>query len=185
WRLTLVAAAVLPFFILPTRRVGQMRSRIAKATQEKMAEITAAIQETLSVSGYLLTRLFGAQQQETKRFREKSAAVRALQVQQSTMGRWFLAFIVLFASVGPALIYWIGGHEAIAGKISIGTIVAFVGYLGRLYAPSTALVNAHVDVMSAGAVFRRIFDYLDLPIEISDPQQPRRIAPPRRPPSFA
>ena len=135
WRLSLVAIGVLPFFILPTRRVGQIR--------------------------------------------EKSAAVRDLQVRQSNVGRWFLAFIILFASVGPALIYWVGGHEAIAGAISIGTIVAFVSYLGRLYMPCTALVNAHVDVLSAGAVFRRIFDYLDLPVEIADPEEPRRIEAPR------
>ncbi len=179
WRLSLVAVAVLPFFILPTRRVGQMRGRLAKETQERMAEITAAIQETLSVSGYLLARLFGAQAQERRRFREKAAAVRDLQVRQSMIGRWFLMFILLFASVGPALIYWVGGHEAIAGRISIGTIVAFVGYLGRLYTPATALVNAHVDVMSGAAVFRRIFDYLDLPIDIAEPAAPVRLADPR------
>ncbi len=179
WRLALVAIAVLPFFILPTRRVGKMRGRIATATQEKMSEITTVIQETLSVSGYLLARLFGAQDYERRRFSEKSDEVRALQVRQSTMGRWFLAFILLFASVGPALIYWVGGYEAMAGRISLGTIVAFVSYLGRLYTPSTALVNAQVDVMSAGAVFRRIFDYLDLPIEIADPANPVHIAEPR------
>src|SRR5215831_3689115 len=184
WRLSLVAVAVLPFFILPTRRVGQMRGKIASATQEKMSEIANVIQEALSVSGYLLVRLFGAQDYERKRFREKSQAVRDLQVRQGTVGRWFLAFILLFASVGPALIYWIGGHEAIAGTISIGTIVAFVSYLGRLYMPSTALVNAHVDVLSAAAVFRRIFDYLDLPIEIADPEHPKRIAVPRGALSF-
>ena len=179
WRLSLVAIAVLPFFILPTRRVGQMRGKIASATQEKMSEIAAVIQESLSVSGYLLVRLFGTQEHERRRFREKSQTVRDLQVRQSNVGRWFLAFIMLFASVGPALIYWVGGHEAIAGALSIGTIVAFVGYLGRLYMPCTALVNAHVDVLSAGAVFRRIFDYLDLPVEIADPVEPTRIAAPR------
>ena len=179
WRLSLVAIGVLPFFILPTRRVGQMRGKIATATQEKMSEIANVIQEALSVSGFLLVRLFGAQEHERRRFREKSAAVRDLQVRQSNVGRWFLAFIILFASVGPALIYWVGGHEAIAGAISIGTIVAFVSYLGRLYMPCTALVNAHVDVLSAGAVFRRIFDYLDLPVEIADPEEPRRIEAPR------
>jgi ATP-binding cassette subfamily B protein len=179
WRLSLVAAAVLPFFILPTRRVGQLRGRLARETQERMAEITAAIQETLSVSGYLLARLFGAQPQERRRFREKAAAVRDLQVRQGMLGRWFLMFILLFASVGPALIYWVGGHEAIAGRISIGTIVAFVSYLGRLYTPSTALVNAHVDVMAGAAVFRRIFEYLDLPIDIADPATPVRLQDPR------
>ena len=179
WRLSLIAAAVLPLFILPTRGMGKLRGRLAKETQERMAEITAAIQETLSVSGYLMARLFGAQDHERRRFRAKSEAVRDLQVRQSMAGRWFLMFILLFASVGPALIYLVGGHEAIGGRISIGTIVAFVSYLGRLYTPATALVNAHVDVMSAAAVFRRIFDYLDLPIEIAEPAAPVRIAAPR------
>ncbi len=179
WRLALVATAVLPFFILPTRRVGQMRGKLARETQELMAEITSAIQETLSVSGYLLARLFGAHALEREKFRKRTAAVRDLQIRQSMVGRWFLMFILLFASVGPALIYLVGGHEAIDGRITIGTIVAFVGYLGRLYMPATALVNAQVDVMSAAAVFRRIFDYLDLPLEIADPVTPVRIAAPR------
>ena len=179
WRLALVATAVLPFFILPTRRVGQMRGELARKTQEVTAEITAAIQETLSVSGYLMARLFGAHTLEREKFRRRTAAVRDLQIRQSMVGRWFLMFILLFVSVGPALIYLVGGHEAIAGRITIGTIVAFVGYLGRLYSPATALVNAQVDVMSAAAVFRRIFDYLDLPVEIADPASPVRLPAPR------
>src|SRR5262249_8480697 len=123
--------------------------------------------------------LFGAQQYERNRFSEKSRAVRDLQVRQGTVGRWFLAFIMLFASVGPALIYWVGGHEAIGGAISIGTIVAFVSYLGRLYMPCTARATAPLDVLTGGAVFRRLFDSLDLPIEIADPEHPKRIAAPR------
>ena len=179
WRLAFVATAVLPFFILPTRRVGQVRGKLARQTQELTAEITAAMQETLSVSGYLLTRLFGAHALEREKFRRRTAAVRDLQIRQSMVGRWFLMFILLFASVGPAVIYLVGGHEAIAGRITIGTIVAFVGYLGRLYLPATALVNAQVDVMSAASVFRRIFDYLDLPMEIADPPSPTRLEAPR------
>jgi len=179
WRLALVATAVLPFFILPTRRVGQMRGKLARETQELTAEITSAIQETLSVSGSLLARLFGAHALEREKFRKRTAAVRDLQIRQSMVGRWFLMFILLFASVGPALIYLVGGHEAIARRITIGTIVAFVGYLGRLYMPATALVNAQVDVMSAAAVFGRIFAYLDLPVEIADPSSPVRITAPR------
>jgi ATP-binding cassette subfamily B protein len=179
WRLSLIAVAVLPMFILPTRRVGQARSRIAKETQEKLAELTSHLQEALSVSGYLLTRLFGAQAHERRRFGEKAAAVRDLQVRQSMAGRWFLMWILMFASVGPALIYLVGGHEAIAGRLTVGTIVAFVAYLGRLYAPASALVNAHVEVMSAVSLFRRVFEYLDLPIEIDEPREPVRIAAPR------
>lgn len=85
----------------------------------------------------------------------------------------------MFASVGPALIYLVGGHEAIAGRLTVGTIVAFVAYLGRLYGPASALVNAHVEVMSALSLFRRVFEYLDLPIEIDEPENPIRIENPR------
>ncbi len=178
WQLALIASGVLPLFILPTRRVGQLRQRLSKATQECLAELTSYTQETLSVSGYLLARLFGAQDYERRRFRDKAAAVRDLQIRQSMLGRWFLMFLLLFASVGPALIYLVGGHEAISGRLTIGTIVAFVGYLGRLYVPASSLVNVHVDLMSAAALFRRVFEYLDLPIEIAEPAVPTRIAEP-------
>lgn len=179
WGLALVAVCVLPAFILPTRRVGQLRKQISKDTQERLAELTSYIQETLSVSGFLLTRLFGAQPYERGRFGEKAAAVRDLQIRQNMVGRWFMMFLMLFMSVGPALIYLVGGHEAIAGRITIGTIVAFVSYLGRLYMPVSMLVNVHVDLMSAASLFRRIFDYLDLPIEIEEPAQPVHIAEPQ------
>jgi ATP-binding cassette subfamily B protein len=179
WMLTLVAVGILPFFILPTRRVGQVRKRLSKETQERLAELTSYIQETLSVSGFLLTRLFGAQAYEARRFRDKAAAVRDLQIQQSMIGRWFFMFLMMFATVGPALIYLVGGHEAIAGRLTIGTVVAFVFYLSRLYGPATALVNVHVDIMGAVSLFRRIFEYLDLPVTIAEPAAPVRIASPR------
>jgi ATP-binding cassette subfamily B protein len=179
WKLSLVAVSVLPLFILPTRRVGQARKRLSKETQEKLAELTASVQETLSVSGYLLARLFGAQGHERKRYAEKAGSVRDLQIRQSMVGRWFLMWILMFASIGPALIYLVGGHEAIAGSLTIGTIVAFVAYLGRLYAPASALINVHVEIMSAVALFRRIFEYLDLVPEIADPPHPVRLESPR------
>ncbi|HEV8481723.1 MAG TPA: ABC transporter ATP-binding protein [Candidatus Eisenbacteria bacterium] len=179
WKLSLVAVSVLPLFILPARRTGQARKKISKETQEKLAELTASVQETLSVSGYLLARLFGAQQYERRRYAEKAGAVRDLQIRQSMAGRWFFMWILMFASIGPALIYLFGGHEAIAGRLSIGTIVAFVAYLGRLYAPASSLINVHVEIMSAVALFRRIFEYLDLNPEIADPPTPVRIAEPR------
>jgi ATP-binding cassette subfamily B protein len=172
WRLSTVGVAVLPFFIVPTRRVGQIRQKLSKQTQERVAELTAYIQETLSVSGFLLTRLFGAQTYEATRFGGKAAAVRDLQIQQSNLGRWFFMFIATFVIVGPALIYLVGGHEAIAGRLTVGVVVAFVFYLNRLYGPASALVNVHVDVMTAAALFRRIFEYLDLPIDIQPPAHP-------------
>src|SRR5262245_8585865 len=156
WQLALVAVGILPFFIVPTRRVGQVRSSLSKQTQERLAELTAYMQETLSVSGYLVTRLFGAQRYEANRYQNKAAAVRDLQIQQSMLGRWFFMFLMMFATVGPAFIYLVGGHEVISGRLTVGTMVAFVFYLGRLYGPATSLVNVHVEIMSAVALFRRI-----------------------------
>jgi ATP-binding cassette subfamily B protein len=179
WRLAFIAVGVLPLFILPTRRVGQLRSRLSGKTQERLSELTTHIQETLSVSGFLLTRLFGAQAYERGRFREKAAAVRDLQTQQSMAGRWFLMWLLMFGSIGPALIYLAGGRAVIAGRITLGTMIAFVTYLGRLYMPASALVNAHVDVMSAVSLFRRIFEYLDLPVEVAEPTRPVPLPHPR------
>ncbi len=179
WKLAAIATAVLPFFILPTRTVGRIRKRLSTETSERMAEMTAHIQEALSVSGFLLFRLFGAKDKELRRFGDKAAAVRDLEIRQSMAGRWFLMWILMFASIGPALIYWVGGHEAVAGTLTVGTIVAFVAYLGRLYAPASALVNVHVDVMTAVAKFHRVFEYLDLPIEIDEPKNPAAIATPQ------
>lgn len=184
WRLALLALAILPIFILPTRKVGQARGRIASRTQEQIAEFNSYVQERLSIGGFLLMRLFGTQQLERQRFQQNAGAIRDLVIEQNSLGRWFLMFITSFASVGPALIFLVGGWEAIAGTITTGTIVAFVTYLGRLYAPASALVNAQVDLISATALFRRIFEYLDLPIEVDDAGSPTTIADPRGALSF-
>lgn len=179
WRLALVALGVLPIFILPTRRVGRARGRMANRTQEQIAEFNSLVQERLSIGGYLLTRLFGTQALERQRFEQKAGDIRDSVIQQAMLGRWFLMFITSFASIGPALIFLVGGWQAIAGAISTGTIVAFVTYLNRLYAPASALVNAQVELISATALFRRIFQYLDLPVELPDAASPVRIADPR------
>jgi len=179
WQLSLLAVGILPIFILPTRRVGQLRKRISKETQERMAELTAFVQETLSVSGHLMVRLFGMQVAEGERFRTKNDQVRKLNLRQNLVGRWFFFFLMLFASVGPALIYGYGGWLAIQGAITMGTIVALVAYLGRLYGPASSLVNVHVDLMTAASLFDRIFAYLDLPQEIAEKPGALRLAAPR------
>lgn len=179
WRLALVALGILPIFILPTRKVGQARGRIAGRTQEQIAEFNAHVQERLSIGGFLLMRLFGTQALERQRFQQKAGDIRDSVIQQNMLGRWFLMFISSFASIGPALIFLVGGWQAIAGAISTGTIVAFITYLNRLYAPASALVNAQVELISATALFRRIFEYLDLPIELPDATAPVTIAHPR------
>ncbi|WP_430392321.1 ABC transporter ATP-binding protein [Dyella sp. 20L07] len=179
WRLALVALAILPIFILPTRRVGQARGRLVSRTQEQIADFNTYVQERLSIGGFLLMRLFGTREVERATFQEKAGAIRGLVIEQNSLGRWFLMFITSFASIGPALIFLVGGWQAIHGAITTGTIVAFVTYLNRLYAPASALVNAQVDLISATALFRRLFEYLDLPIEVEDARAPITIAHPR------
>jgi ATP-binding cassette subfamily B protein len=172
WRLAMLALIILPIFILPTRKVGQVRGRIAGRLQEATADFNSYIQERLSIGGFLLVRLFGRQDMERAMFREKAGALRSLMIEQNSLGRWFLMFIMSFVSVGPALIYLVGGREAITGTITTGTIVAFVNYLGRLYSPASAAVNAQVELLTATALFRRIFAYLDLPVEIDNAHSP-------------
>ncbi len=178
WQLSLLAVGILPLFILPTRRVGQIRTRISKETQERIAELTALVQETLSVSGHLMVRIFGARTHEAERFRAKNDQVRQLTLRQNLVGRWFFFFLALFAAIGPALIYGYGGWLAIRSEVTVGTIVALVAYLGRLYGPVSSLLNVQVDLTTAGALFESNFAYLDFPNEIAEkPNAVRLIAP--------
>ena len=179
WRLALTAIAILPLFMIPLRKTGRTRERLATQVQEQLAELSAIIQETLSVSGALLTRLFGVQSLVRQRLAEKAATVRDLRIQQSKIGRWFLMWTLLYGSMGPALIYWVGGREVIAGRLTAGVVVAFAAYLSNLYTPVAALMSVHVDITNATALFRRLFEFMDLPVEIADPPQPYRLHSPR------
>ena len=178
WQLSLAAVAIAPLFFIPAHKVGQIHQKLSKETQERIAELTAYAQETLSVGGSLTTRLFGARPYEAQRYRDKAAMVRDLKIQKNNVGRWFFVFQMFLMTVGPALIYLVGGYAAIAGRLTIGTIVMFVAYFHRMYGPATALANMHVEIMSARSFFRRIFEYLDLPVEIAEPAAPVRIAHP-------
>ncbi len=168
WQLSLLAVAILPFFILPTRRVGRLRQRIASETQSKQAELASFMQETLSISGYLLMKAFVREAYEAVRFRAKNEELMKLQVRQAMVGRWFFMVLGLFGAVGPALIYWLGGYLAMSGGLTVGTVVALVALLARLYNPVSALANVHVDVMTSMALFERIFGYLDMRPEVTD-----------------
>jgi ATP-binding cassette subfamily B protein len=171
WQLALLSCAILPIFILPARRVGQIRKQISKETQERTAELVARVTETLSISGHLMVRLFGKEHFEAERFRNKNEEVRRLSLRANLVGRWFFFFLALFVAVGPALIWGYGGWLAIRivpAVITVGTIFAFVQYLGRLYGPATLLVNVHVDLMTAAGLFERIFAYLDLDPEVKE-----------------
>jgi ATP-binding cassette, subfamily B, bacterial len=170
---------MLPFFIFPTRRVGRIRQQLRRQTAEHQGALASVMAETLSISGTLLMKAFARESYEAERFRGKSSDLKDLEIRQRMVGRWFFMVIGLFQSVGPALIYLYGGWLVIQGEISIGTVVAFVAYLRQLYGPVSELANVHVDAMTSLALFERLFHYLDLKPEISDPPNPL-VPPPAR-----
>ena len=166
WQLALLSISLLPLFIFPTRLVGRVRRNLQRETQQARAEMNTHMQETLNVSGFLLMKIFNREKAEGCQFQGRSRRVMALQIRQSLIGRWFFMLMGLFSVVGPALIYWWGGQQVINGALTIGTVVAFVAYLARLYGPVSSLATVYVDVQAALALFERIFEYLDTRSEV-------------------
>jgi len=168
WKLALVGMIILPTFILPTRKVGKMRWKIATQSQEKISDLNQIIQETFSISGAILTKIFTKENDEYQKFEHMNEEVANLEIRESIVGRWFRMTITTFISIGPMLIYFYGGYLFIQGEISIGSIIAFVALLGRLYMPVSQLSNIHIDVTRSLALFTRIFEYFDQKLEIQD-----------------
>lgn len=170
WRLTLIAVVLMPILVLVQRRVGQIRARIAAETQQSLSELTAITQETLSVSGILLSKSFNRQRTESARYADENANQIRLQVRQAMSGQGFFAVVhVLMASV-PAVIYLVAGFLLAGqpGVITAGTIVAFTTVQARLLQPLIGLMRVALDVQTSAALFARIFEYLDLKPAIRD-----------------
>jgi ATP-binding cassette subfamily B protein len=168
WRLTLLSIAILPLFIVPARRVGRVLRRIARQSMEYNAEMNAMMNETLNVSGALLVKIFGRADDEVEKFTGRAADVRDIGVRQALVGRWFFLGLSLIGAVGTALVWWAGGYMVLAGTFTVGTIVAFGAYLTRLYGPLSALTNARIEFATSMVSFERVFEVLDLPVEIED-----------------
>jgi ATP-binding cassette subfamily B protein len=169
--LTLLSLGLLPIFLWITYKIGNVRRTTSKETQESMASLTAMMQETLSVSGILLTKTFGRQKYAQDRFEKENQTLTNLEVRQQMIGRWFFMFIGIFFSITPAIVYLVAGTQIIhnpVASISLGGIVAFTTLQSRLFFPIGQLLSIQVDVQGALALFDRIFEYLDLPIEIHD-----------------
>jgi ATP-binding cassette subfamily B protein len=162
WRLALVSLAVVPLMILPLGPVGRRMYDIRKLTRVKRDEIEAITQETLSISGITLIKTFVREAFEKQRFFAVGTDLMKLEIRLAMVGRWFMAAITAMVIVGPALVWLAGGYLAIAAGMSVGTIVAFVAFLSRLYGPASALAGVQVQIVSALAVFERIFEYLDM-----------------------
>jgi ATP-binding cassette subfamily B protein len=170
WRLTLLSLALMPVFAYITYRVGKVRREVSTLTQRSMAEMSAITEESLSVSGILLSKTFGQQEASIERFRAESQRLGELQIRGQMIGRWFFALIGTFFSIMPAFVYLVAGVLIIGGDqtVSIGTIVAFTTLQSRLFFPLGQLLNVQVEIQGALALFDRIFEYLEMDHEITD-----------------
>jgi len=168
WQLALFALALIPIFALLTRRVGNERRRIAKTTQETLADISSQVQESLSVSGILLGKTMGRGGALADRFEADSLRLADLEVRQRMAGRWVMASIQTSFAIMPAAVYWFGGLALAQGSqsISIATLVAFTTLQTRLFFPVGSLLGVSLDVQTSLALFDRIFEYLDQPVDI-------------------
>jgi ATP-binding cassette subfamily B protein len=168
WRLTLLGLVILPFFIIPARRIGRVLRDLSRKSMELNAEMNATMNETLNISGAMLVKLFGREAQEYDRFSRDGSAVRDTGVRSAVVGHWFFMIISVVSAIGSALVFWVGGHLVLAGEFTIGTIVAFGTYLTQLYGPLMALTNAQVEFAQSMVSFERVFEVLDIPIEIKE-----------------
>jgi ATP-binding cassette, subfamily B, bacterial len=170
WELSLFAFALIPVFVLLTRRVGEQRRLIAKSTQETLADISSLVQESLSVSGILLGKTMGRTDELADRFEGESQTLADLEVRQRMAGRWVMAAIQTSFAIMPVAAYWFAGLALAGGShaISIPTLVSFTTLQTRLFFPVGSLLGVGLDVQTSLALFDRIFDYLDQPVEIEE-----------------
>ena len=180
WQLTVLSLFLMPLFLWLTYRVGKARQQAAASTQASMAEISAITQETLSVSGILLSKAFGRQRYEVDRFGRENRRLANLQIRQQMIGRAFGGVIHAFFSITPAFVYlvagWVNAGRVGPATITFGTIVAFTTLQSRLFFPLGEMLRTSVEVQSSLALFQRIFDYLDLPLDIKDSRAARTLA---------
>ncbi len=172
--LATIGIVVVPLFILPTKRVGKRRWEITLASRKHNDDINQILNETLSVSGQLLSKLFVTENYEFDRYQEANKQMIRLNIKESMAGKWFRVVINVFTNIGPMLIYLVGGILIIEygnTDLTIGDITVMVALLGRMYGPVNSLLNIQVDMIRSMALFDRIFEYFDLPVEIdNDPE---------------
>jgi ATP-binding cassette subfamily B protein len=177
WRLTVVSLLLLPLFVWISRRVGRERKKITTQRQKQMAAMAATVTESLSVSGILLGRTMGRADSLTRSFADESERLVDLEVRSSMAGRWRMSTIGIVMAAMPALIYWAAGLALQPGgpTISIGTLVAFVSLQQGLFRPAVSLLSTGVQMQTSLALFQRIFEYLDLRVDITEPADPVRL----------
>ena len=167
WRLAVFSLALVPIFVLLTRRVGEQRRQITTDRQKTMADISTLVEESLSVSGMLLGKTMGRSGELSNRFERESAELAGLEVRQVMAGRWVMASIQASFAIMPALVYWFAG-QSFVGAVSLGTVVAFTTLQTRLFWPVGSLLSVQIDAQTSLALFDRVFEYLDLPVDIDE-----------------
>ncbi|MFF1284022.1 ABC transporter ATP-binding protein [Streptomyces sp. NPDC058299] len=177
WRLTIVSLLLLPAFVWISRRVGNERKKITTQRQKQMAAMAATVTESLSVSGILLGRTMGRSDSLTASFAEESERLVDLEIRSNMAGRWRMAVITVVMAAMPAVIYWTAGLALRFGgpEVSLGTIVAFVSLQQGLFRPAVSLLATGVQIQTSLALFQRIFEYLDLPVDITESERPVRL----------
>ena len=178
WILACVGILIIPLFIIPTRRAGKTRWSLTREAQEANDEINGILNETLSVSGQLLVKLFGKEEEEYRRYARANEKMIRLNIREGMAGRWFRVAITTFSSIGPMLLYLAGGILMMRfdADITVGDITILVALLGRMYGPVNQLLNMQVEWIRSMASFSRIFEYFDMPAEIVSPRHPLRPA---------
>ncbi len=177
WRLAIISLVFVPPSVWMTRRVGQMRRRITTEQQRRLADMSALVAESLSVSGIMLGKTMGRGEDLAGRFTGESRGIADLEVRSRMAGRWMMATIQFTFAVQPALIYWLAGQSFIGSSISIGTVVAFTTLQVRLLFPIQSLLGVQADMQTSLALFDRIFEYLDLPVDIVEAEHPVELRP--------
>jgi ATP-binding cassette subfamily B protein len=169
WRLTLLALALMPLALLPSRRIGRITYQARKQTQTHLGKLTAYLQEVLGISGILLVKAFVTQRRERARFQGLNDELRRLQLRQEMIGRWFYMVMEVLETAGPAVLWLYGGWLVFRGQATVGTVVTFIVVLaGRLGGAIGSLGSLHVNITGSLALFQRLFHVLDLPLEVTD-----------------
>jgi ATP-binding cassette subfamily B protein len=177
WRLALLSLVFVPPSVWGTRRVGKIRRSITTEQQKRLADLSALVAESLSVSGIMLGKTMGRGQDLAERFTTESQGIADLEVRSRMTGRWMMATIQFIFAVQPAIIYWLAGQTFVGGAISLGTVVAFTTLQTRLLFPINSLLGTQADIESSMALFDRIFEYLDLPVDIVEASDPVTLRP--------
>lgn len=177
WQMALATLVILPLWVYPTVRVGRRMRTFTAQWHEESARMTSQLEETLSVSGSMLVKAFGRQDHEAERFETSNQRLRSIAVRRLLAGRWFEMGTALFGALIPGAVYWYGGRAVLdEGTLTAGDIVAFAMITQRVFGPFAALARLNTTLLSSAALFERIFDYLDLPVEVDERADARSLA---------